>query len=170
MLERAKWLTIMITIAGLIMGAQALFEHIISVPAMEIDPTSTVTLTPTQTVASTSTTEPKRTEPSNPGIMITEFENGSSGNGFTGEYVVIKNTRKSAVYLTDWTLRDDQKNIFTFPAYELGAGKSVKIWTRVGVNTTDNLYWNLDTEVWNIGGDCGYLRDSQGNLQSYICY
>lgn len=170
MLERIKWLGIMITIAGLIMGAQAIVERIINIPAMASAPTSTPTLIPSATSAPTKTSTPENTATLEPGVNIAEIEYAPLGNELTGEYLQINNSLNRPVDLAGWTIRDDQKNIFTFPAFTLGAGQNVRVWTRVGVNTTDNLYWNLDSEIWNDGGDCAYLRNPGGELQSYICY
>jgi hypothetical protein len=170
MLERMKWLAIMITIAGVVMGAQAIFERFVYFPAKETEPTSTPTLKPSATVAPTKTTAPKHTETAIPGVRILEIESNPPGNELIGEYVLITNSTNNPIDLAHWTLRDDQKDIYTFPTYYLGSGKTVKIWTRVGVDTIDNLYWNSYAEVWNDGGDCGYLRDANGDLQSYVCY
>ena len=88
----------------------------------------------------------------------------------TGEVVLIENTLANPVDLSGWSLRDDQKNTFNFPHYLLGSGQTLSVWSRTGVDTTSNLYWNLEAEVWNDGHDCAYLRDSNGKLQSYVCY
>ncbi len=168
--ERIKWLGIMITIAGMIMGAQVIVERIMNQPTIVIEPTSTPTLPPSATLPPTRTSPPENTATLEPGVYIVTIEYAPAGNGLTGEYLQIQNSRSRPVDLAGWTLRDDQKNIYTFPAFTLAAGSSVRVYTRVGVNTTNNLFWNLDAEVWNDGGDCGYLRNADGELQSYICY
>lgn len=170
MVERLKWLAIMVTIAGAVMGAQALFERLLYAPTGKIEPTSALTWLPSATLAPTKTTAPARTATAVIGVDLIDIVYDPTGSNLSGEYVLITNSLDNPIDLAGWTLRDDQKNIYTFPPYTLGAGQDVKIWTRTGVDTTNNLYWNLASQVWNYGGDCGYLRNASGDLQSHICY
>jgi competence protein ComEC len=169
MLERVKWLTVMIMIASMLMGAQAVVERFVFPSTLDIEPTGTPTLAPSATLAPTITSTAAKSSPDT-GLFIADIVYDPPGNALNGEVVLIENTLESPVDLAGWTLRDDQKNVFTFPAVVLGSGQTVSVWSRTGVDTTSNLYWNLDAEIWNDGGDCGYLRDESGKLQSYICY
>ena len=170
MLERLKWLTIMVTIAVIMMGAQTILEHYINQSALAVEPARSSPVAPSATLPPTKTTSPSNTETEVSGVQILEIGNDSPGGDLAGEYVLIENRLSRPIDLGGWTLRDDQKNIYTFPRYSLGAGKEVRVWSRVGVDRIDNLYWNLTAKVWNTGGDCGYLRNADGDLQNYICY
>src|SRR5712691_9297296 len=48
------------------------------------------------------------------------------------EYVTIKNTSSTSHNLTGWTLRDAAKHVYTFGAFHLAAGKSVRVHTGIG--------------------------------------
>ncbi|WP_410964094.1 lamin tail domain-containing protein, partial [Salmonella sp. SAL4448] len=78
------------------------------------------------------------------------------------EYVEIKNTGNGALTMTGWTLRDLIPHVFTFPAFTLAAGATVKVWTNSGTNDSANLYWGRGQAVWNNDGDTAILRDAQG--------
>jgi hypothetical protein len=170
MLERVKWLTIMIMIASMLMGAQAALERFFFLPTLKVDPKISPTLAPSAPLAPANTSAQAKAVTADSGLYIADIVPNPPGSDVTGELVQIENTLDSSVDLTGWTLRDDQKNVYTFPAYVLGSGQTVNVWSRTGVDTTDNLYWHLETGIWNDGGDCGYLRDASGELHSYVCY
>jgi hypothetical protein len=170
MLERAKWLTIMIMIAGMVMGAQAAVERIFHLPTGLVDPTYTPTPAPSSTLDPTSTSTPVQTVQAATCLKIAAIVNDPPGNDLAVETVLIENNLDIPVDLAGWTLRDDQKNIYIFPVYTLASGQTLSVWSRTGVDTTGNLFWNLPSEVWNNGGDCAYLRDESGDLQSHACY
>ena len=53
----------------------------------------------------------------------------------------------------------DHPGLRQFPGITLGAGKTVKIHTGKGTNTSANRYWNQSWYVWNnSGGDSATLR------------
>ena len=78
------------------------------------------------------------------------------------EYVTIKNTSTTTRSLKGWTLRDASAHGFTFPAFNLGAGKSVIVHTGSGTNDAGNLYWRSGNYVWNNPGDTATLKNSAG--------
>ena len=80
------------------------------------------------------------------------------------EYVVIKNTSTTSRSLTGWTLRDNQNHVYKFPAFTLGAGKSVTVRTGTGTATSTNRYYNSRQYVWNNTGDSASLRAANGSL------
>jgi len=88
-----------------------------------------------------------------------------------GEYVEIANEDdiRPAV-MTGWTLRDLAGNTYTFPAFTLPAGATVKVWTGAGTDDAANLYWGRGQPVWNNGGDTAILRDEQGAEVSQYTY
>jgi hypothetical protein len=64
--------------------------------------------------------------------------------------------------MESWTLRDAKNHVFMFPAFELPAGASAKVWTKAGVNDAENLFWGRRSAVWNNKGDKAVLRDENG--------
>lgn len=51
-----------------------------------------------------------------------------------------------------------------FPSFKLKPGKSVKLHSGKGSNTSSNLYWDRGWYVWNNDGDKAILRSSSGTL------
>ena len=87
------------------------------------------------------------------------------------EWVGIKNATGQSVDMTDWTLRDENKNIYFFPDnFTLSNGRTVQVWTKWGINSSTDLYWDSNEPVWNDGGDCAYLRDSDNEFVTSYCY
>ena len=81
------------------------------------------------------------------------------------EYVTIKNTGTTTRTLTGWTVRDRANHVYTFPSFKLGAGKSVKLHTGKGTDTSTDLYWDRGWYVSNNTGDKAILRSSSGTLK-----
>jgi Lamin Tail Domain len=88
-----------------------------------------------------------------------------SNTSLNAEYVSIKNTSTTKRSLKGYTVRDQSSHVYTFGAYTLGAGKTVKIHTGKGTNTSTNRYWNQSWYVWNnSGGDSATLRTASGTF------
>lgn len=105
-----------------------------------------------------------------PPIRIVKIQYDSPGSDSGGntslnaEYVVLKNTTRSARSLTGWTLRDKQGFTYKFPKFTLKAGATVTIHTGKGKATGSHRYYNRTWYVWNNTGDTAYVRDSKGKL------
>ena len=78
------------------------------------------------------------------------------------EYVTIVNGTARAVQLRGWTVADAQHHVYRFGGLVLAAGKSVRLHTGSGSNTTTNVYWGSGNYIWNNGGDKVTLRRSSG--------
>ena len=59
-------------------------------------------------------------------------------------------------------MRDLANHVYTVPSFKLGAGKSVKLHTGKGTNSSTDLYWGRGYYVWNNTGDKAILRNSSG--------
>jgi large subunit ribosomal protein L20 len=102
-------------------------------------------------------------KPSYEGLTISHLEYDPPGRDVDGEYVRISNSSGAALDLSGWTLRDnDDKHVYTFPAFSLAAGAEVQIWTRAGDNDAANLYWASRSAIWNNDGDTAVLSDASG--------
>ncbi len=86
------------------------------------------------------------------------------------EYVTIKNTSTATRSLTGWTLRDAAHHVYTFGSFRLGGGKSVRVHTGSGTNTSTNRYWGHKAYIWNNTGDKAYLRNASGVQQDYCAW
>src|SRR3990172_6993335 len=105
-------------------------------------PTRTATITPTGTIF---TPTPSRTPTQTPSPTPTErvyiVRIIFKADYPLDEYVEIRNNTSKTVVLTNWKLKDDSGNTYTFPIFTVLSGKNVKIWTKWGVNTLSDLYW-----------------------------
>jgi len=114
-----------------------------------------------------------------PRIMITKVyvntpgaDTPATNTKLNGEYIVIKNTTRATITLTNWTIRDRAStaagHIYKFTGtVRIGAGKSITIHTGRGTNTSTNRYWGRTgtsgyAYIWNNSGDTAYLRDNAG--------
>jgi len=70
-------------------------------------------------------------------------------------------TRKT---VTGWTLRDTSSHVYKFSAFSIGAGKSVRIHTGKGSNTTTDRYQGR--AAYNNTGDKAILKNSAGTTVS----
>lgn len=84
---------------------------------------------------------------------------GGSNSSLNAEYVTIKNSSSTTRSLTGYTIRDKANHVYTFGTFSLGAGKSVRIHTGKGTNTSTDRYWGRSGYVWNNTGDKAYLRN-----------
>lgn len=95
----------------------------------------------------------------------------STNSGYTKEYIVLKNTGRTTLTLTGYTVRDNGPQKFTFPkGFTLGAGKSVTIRSGKGKNSSSTLYWNKSSYIWNNTGDTARTYNSTGKLLESCTY
>ncbi len=108
------------------------------------------------------------------GVKITHIQAdapGSDSQNPNGEWVEIVNQGPEAVSLEGYTLKDAANHIYTFPAFTLQPGATVRLYSGQGQNDASSLYWGLVGEsVWNNDGDSAFLRDSEGNLVDSYTY
>ena len=146
-------------------AAQGAYTNTLYMPIVLKQPTHT----PTNTATPSPTFTPTPTNTLVPGVHIIHIEHNPPYE--LEEYVHIKITEGQTQDMTDWTLRDENPNVYNFPDnYKLLSGKSVKVWTKSGKDTSTDLYWGLDEPVWNLGSDCGYLRNEDNVRISSYCY
>jgi hypothetical protein len=186
-----KWVLALALVTGFVIVARAslLSTSYLPIVAMEdltdtptpsqtptVTGTITITATPTRTATITGTlptpTQTRTLTPTAtlvPGVFIIDIEYAPDTHPLD-EYVLIRNQTGKYIPLEGWTLRDENKNIYTFPRYTLVSWASVKIWTKSGIIDPENLYWGRSEPVWNDYSDCAYLRDDDGKLIDSYCY
>ena len=82
------------------------------------------------------------------------------------EWIEISNLGTEDVSLAGWTLQDAQNHTYSFPDFSLSAGAKAKIRTGMGNDTSEDLFWNRSSSIWNNGGDAATLTDASGNIVS----
>ncbi len=69
-----------------------------------------------------------------------------------GEFVKIENQGGSPGNLTNWKLKNiNRGQTYTFPTFTLQPGRWVKVYSRVGINDDDELFW-AHPDPWPIWG------------------
>jgi hypothetical protein len=180
-----KWLLAFVLATGFVIIARASLQSTTYLPIIRNEEgtktptvTGTITITPTAsrtpTVTGTlptptQTRTPTPTRTLVPGVFIVDIEYAPETHPLD-EYVIIRNQTADYIPMAGWTLRDDSKNIYTFPQYTLISWASVKVWTKSGLIDPENLYWGRKEPVWNDYGDCAYLRDDEHKLMDSECY
>lgn len=86
------------------------------------------------------------------------------------EWVQVANPSTTGKSLGGWTLRDSASHVFAFPSYTLAAGRSVKIHTGSGSDTSSDLYWSSGSYIWNNTGDSATLRNAAGSTVDTCSY
>jgi hypothetical protein len=83
----------------------------------------------------------------------------------SAEWVVVTYTGDDQLNLTNWELRDEDKNVFVFPQLILHPNGAVQVHTSTGTNTVIDLYWGEENPVWESGEEA-QLFDANGNLRA----
>ena len=103
-------------------------------------------------------------------VQIVYIEYNPSGDDLAGEYVEIANLGGEAQELSGWTLTDTGGHLFTFPAFTLAAGATVRVWSKAGEASESDLYWGSRRPLWNNKGETATLKDAQGNIVGTYSY
>ncbi|HNR03005.1 MAG TPA: lamin tail domain-containing protein [Anaerolineaceae bacterium] len=81
------------------------------------------------------------------------------------ERVQLVNASESPLNLLGWELTDNEKHSYTFPSVTLFPGAAIDVYTKGGVNTAVELYWNLAEPIFASGDDIR-LKDAGGNTRA----
>ena len=81
------------------------------------------------------------------------------------EWVIVRNAGNEPINLSSWQLKDENRNVFTFPNLTLNTGGAVQVHTISGTNTVIDLYWGLGDPVWSSGEEA-QLLDPSGNVRA----
>jgi hypothetical protein len=65
---------------------------------------------------------------------------------------------------------NEARQDFVFPAMELQPGQSCRVYTNEVHPDTCGFSFGSGREIWNNGGDCGYLYDASAAEVSRYCY
>ena len=106
-------------------------------------------------------------------IILLKFNYNAEGNddeNLNDEYVILQNIGDAQMDMTDWTIKDEGSNIFTFPEFILPTNEVVTLHTGSGSNTENEIFWSKKGAVWNNKADAVYLRDEEEKLVLYSEY
>jgi predicted extracellular nuclease len=143
----------------------AVLAYPIYLPQIEKNPTVTPTATFTATATATKTPgitpTPTRTPTPKPGVFIENIVSAPT----LEEYIEIKNTSSNSVSLDGWKIKEDANGlVYNFSDVSIGGGKTIRVYTRIGQDTSSALFWNRTEEVWKDNGDTAYLRDAENDI------
>jgi LysM repeat protein len=80
-----------------------------------------------------------------------------------GEAIALINTGNASAALDGWSLSDQAGHQYALPALTLGAGQKVTLHTTAGKDTTNDLYWGLNSALWTKGATV-ILKDRNGEV------
>jgi hypothetical protein len=134
--------------------------------------TATIMPTPTVTPTPTSTLTPTPTNTLVPGVYIKTIDYDPDGDPVEDEFIEIVNTDNEDIEMTDWFINAERADFpkYFFQTFTLGAGDTVRVWSGFGTDTSTDLYWGSDEEIWIDGGDCAYLKDDKARTVDIYCY
>lgn len=78
------------------------------------------------------------------------------------EGVVLTNTGAGVASLNNWTLSDSGANVYTLARITLWPGGSITVYTRVGEDSADSVYWGKAVAIWSLN-ETATLKDAEGN-------
>ena len=115
---------------------------------------------------------PTDTPASVPNIQITFIHfDGEVPSLESDEFAQITNQGLIAVNLQGWRLNaGDPEQDFYFPNFLLDPGLSCRIYTDENHPEYCGFSFDIRQEIWNNGGDCGYLYDDEGAQVSKYFY
>lgn len=100
------------------------------------------------------------------GILYFHWDaEGDDRCNLNDEYVVFRNTCSQPIDMTDWTVKDEARHVYTFPSFVLENSAEVTLFTGCGTDTRTELYWCSSGPIWNNEvGDTLFLRNANGEL------
>jgi hypothetical protein len=93
-----------------------------------------------------------------------------SNASLNAEWVTITNSTSTGRSLKGWTLTDASSHKYTFHTFTLGAGKTVKVHTGSGSDTSKNKFQDRGWYVWNNTKDTATLRKASGTKVDSCSY
>ncbi|MEE6211274.1 lamin tail domain-containing protein [Salarchaeum sp. III] len=88
---------------------------------------------------------------------------GADEENLNGEWVEFQNAGDAALDLTGYTVRDEEGWAFNMPdGFALDPQETVRLHTGSGEYGPHNLYWGVESEVWQNGGGTVLVEDDTG--------
>jgi len=122
-------------------------------PTLAATPTNTPVLGPTGT-------------PSGPPVEARVIINSVIGAGnIASEHVFLSRAGDGELAMAGWQLLDEDGNVFVFPQLTLFRDGAVNVWSTTGNPTVVDLYWGLQSPVWE-RGEKVTLKDASGKIHT----
>jgi hypothetical protein len=121
---------------------------------------ATATHLPVETARPSSTPQPVSVK------LIEIAEVAGSGNLST-ESILLRRVGDGELRLFGWKIDDEAGHRYTFPDMVLYKNGAVRLHTRTGANSVNELYWGLKDAVW-VTGKTATLSDDKGNLRATL--
>ncbi|MBI5554092.1 MAG: thermonuclease family protein [Candidatus Diapherotrites archaeon] len=86
------------------------------------------------------------------------------------EFVEFQNDCPQTLALNGIYFKDAGRKTYTFTEMEMESGKSVRVYSKPGMDSKTVLYWNQPQHIWNDEGDQLMVRDANGGLILYYGY
>ncbi len=103
-------------------------------------------------------------------MVIIDIYYDGEGSQEPDEYVEIRNDDTKSIQLQNWTLRDITDHIYTFPSFVIEPDDVCRVYTNENHPVWCGFNYGSGSAIWNNGGDCAYLLNSQINLVDEYCY
>ncbi|MFH1663598.1 MAG: thermonuclease family protein [archaeon] len=100
-------------------------------------------------------------------IKLSELE--FNQNSFSGEFAEFSNDCSYSIDLNGFYLKDEATNIYFFPAVWLKEKSFIRVYSKTGTDSGNELYWNKGN-VWNNARDQLFLRNEKGILIVFYSY
>jgi micrococcal nuclease len=100
-------------------------------------------------------------------IYISYFHYDAYGDdryNLNDEYVTFKNKCNVSFDMTSWKIKDEANHTYTFPPFTFNPLASFTLYTGLGTDTSDKLYWNSGSPIWNNDHDTLFLYNTTGHL------
>lgn len=81
------------------------------------------------------------------------------------EYILIRNQSDTSVNLNGWSISSLSGEKFNLPYLNLNKNGAVRLYSKHGVDSVIELYWNSDQALWDSGDEI-HLVDQTGQLQA----
>ena len=94
---------------------------------------------------------------------------GGSAQDPNGEWVCFRNHDAQPVDMLSWYVQDSVLRRYTFRAFFLSPGATVRLHSGIGADLTEELYWGRGL-VWNNDHDSVDLYDRFGRSVSHLQY
>lgn len=96
---------------------------------------------------------------------VIQIQNVYGTGDLQNEVVLIKRLGDGELSLARWKLQDQNGHEYNFPDLVLNKDGAVQVYTRTGVDTVIELYWDLSEPVWK-SGEQATLVDPQGVVRA----
>lgn len=131
---------------------------------------ATATAEPTVAPTEAAPPTPRPTEPLPSGSAVAEITEVIGVGDLAAEAIRLTNSGARPLALRGWHIADEDGNVFTFSDVTLfgssAAGSpSILIHTEAGQNGPSDLYWGLETAVWE-SGETVTLFDAEDTVQA----